>query len=291
MSSPDRQLPPRLQQHRRRRGFHPPRNAPMDEVVVIGIVVGGSISFVATILNHVFKLGWLSLLAERVTFVMIPPLALIFLVLGSIYLGVATPTEGGAMGAMGALIMAVWRRRLPMPQLRNAMDATARLTAFVVFILIGARIFSLTFYAVDGHVWVESLLIGLPGGQIGFLVVVNLIVFVMAFFLDFFEIAFIVCRCWLRLQKNWASTSFGSASCWRSTCRLRSCIHRSVLPCSFCAALRRIENLKSDKASLDIISRITERIGKLTGWWKDTEQETKDEEDKIFKTKREQEIS
>lgn len=72
------------------------------------------------------------------------------------------------------------------------MDATARLTAFVVFILIGARIFSLTFYAVDGHVWVESLLIGLPGGQIGFLVVVNLIVFVMAFFLDFFEIAFIV---------------------------------------------------------------------------------------------------
>ncbi|MES2367649.1 MAG: TRAP transporter large permease subunit [Pseudomonadota bacterium] len=167
-------------------------DAPMDEVVVIGIVVGGSISFVATILNHVFKLGWLSLLAERVTFVMIPPLALIFLVLGSIYLGVATPTEGGAMGAMGALIMAVWRRRLPMPQLRNAMDATARLTAFVVFILIGARIFSLTFYAVDGHVWVESLLIGLPGGQIGFLVVVNLIVFVMAFFLDFFEIAFIV---------------------------------------------------------------------------------------------------
>lgn len=167
-------------------------DAPMDEVIVIGIVVGGSISFVATIFNHVFKLGWLSLLAERVTFVMIPPLALIFLVLGSIYLGVATPTEGGAMGAMGALIMAVWRRRLPMPQLRNAMDATARLTAFVVFILIGARIFSLTFYAVDGHVWVESLLIGLPGGQIGFLVVVNLIVFVMAFFLDFFEIAFIV---------------------------------------------------------------------------------------------------
>lgn len=167
-------------------------DAPMDEVIVIGIVVGGSISFVATILNHVFKLGWLSLLAERVTFVMIPPLALIFLVLGSIYLGVATPTEGGAMGAMGALIMAVWRRRLPMPQLRSAMDATARLTAFVVFILIGARIFSLTFYAVDGHVWVESLLIGLPGGQIGFLVVVNLIVFVMAFFLDFFEIAFIV---------------------------------------------------------------------------------------------------
>jgi GntP family gluconate:H+ symporter len=163
-----------------------------DEVIVVAIVVGGSVSFVVAILNRVLKLGWLSILAEQVTFVMIPPLALIFLVLGSIYLGVATPTEGGAMGAMGALIMAVWRGRLPMMQLKKALNSTARLTAFVLFILIGARIFSLTFYAVDGHVWVESLLTGLPGGKIGFLVVVNLIVFVMAFFLDFFEIAFIV---------------------------------------------------------------------------------------------------
>lgn len=167
-------------------------DTPKDEVIVVAIVVGGSVSFVVAILNRVLKLGWLSILAEQVTFVMIPPLALIFLVLGSIYLGVATPTEGGAMGAMGALIMAVWRGRLPMMQLKNALNSTARLTAFVLFILIGARIFSLTFYAVDGHVWVESLLTGLPGGKIGFLVVVNLIVFVMAFFLDFFEIAFIV---------------------------------------------------------------------------------------------------
>lgn len=167
-------------------------DAPKDEVIVVAIVAGGSIAFVVAILNRVLKLGWLSILAERVTFVMIPPLALIFLVLGSIYLGVATPTEGGAMGAMGALIMAVWRSRLPMSQLRKAMDSTARLTAFVIFILIGARIFSLTFYAVDGHVWVESLLTGLPGGKIGFLILVNVIVFVMAFFLDFFEIAFIV---------------------------------------------------------------------------------------------------
>ena len=167
-------------------------DAPKDEVIVVAIVAGGSIAFVVAILNRVLKLGWLSILAERVTFVMIPPLALIFLVLGSIYLGVATPTEGGAMGAMGALIMAVWRGRLPMSQLRKAMDSTARLTAFVIFILIGARIFSLTFYAVDGHVWVESLLTGLPGGKIGFLILVNVIVFVMAFFLDFFEIAFIV---------------------------------------------------------------------------------------------------
>ena len=96
------------------------------------------------------------------------------------------------MGAVGAVLMAVSRRRLQMPQLRQAMDSTARLTAFVVFILIGARIFSLTFYAVDGHVWVEHLLTGLPGGQIGFLVLVNIIVFVLAFFLDFFELAFIV---------------------------------------------------------------------------------------------------
>jgi GntP family gluconate:H+ symporter len=128
----------------------------------------------------------------RVTFVLIPPLGLIFLVLGTIFLGVATPTEGGAMGATGALIMALARRRLSLPLLRQAMDATAKLSCFVVFILVGSRVFSLTFYGVDGHIWVEHLLLNLPGGQLGFLIVVNLLVFVLAFFLDFFELAFIV---------------------------------------------------------------------------------------------------
>jgi len=72
------------------------------------------------------------------------------------------------------------------------MDTTAKLTTFVVFILVGARVFSLTFYGVDGHKWVEHLLTGLPGGEIGFLIVVNVLVFLLAFFLDFFELSFIV---------------------------------------------------------------------------------------------------
>ncbi|HEY6967222.1 MAG TPA: TRAP transporter large permease subunit, partial [Burkholderiales bacterium] len=101
-------------------------------------------------------------------------------------------TEGGAMGASGALAMALARRRLSFDLLRQAMNTTAKLTSFVVFILVGARVFSLTFYGVDGHLWVEHLLSGLPGGQLGFLIVVNLLVFLLAFFLDFFELAFII---------------------------------------------------------------------------------------------------
>ena len=131
-------------------------------------------------------------LALRVLTTLIPPLLLIFLVLGTIFLGIATPTEGGAMGATGALIMAVVRKRLNQQLLKQAMDSTAKLTTFVVFILIGARIFSLTFYGVDGHRWVEHLLGDLPGGQIGFLIVVNALIFILAFFLDFFELAFII---------------------------------------------------------------------------------------------------
>jgi len=125
-------------------------------------------------------------------FVLIPPLALIFLVLGTIFLGVATPTEGGAMGATGALIMAFARRRLTWKLLKQAMDTTAKLSTFVVFILVGARVFSLTFYGVNGHVWVEHLLTSLPGGVLGFLIVVNILIFVLAFFLDFFELSFII---------------------------------------------------------------------------------------------------
>jgi len=128
----------------------------------------------------------------RVLTTLVPPLMLIFLVLGTIFLGIATPTEGGAMGATGALIMALVRKRLNMKLLKQAMESTARLTTFVVFILIGARVFSLTFYGVDGHHWVEHLLVNLPGGKIGFLIVVNLLIFVLAFFLDYFELSFIV---------------------------------------------------------------------------------------------------
>ncbi len=172
--------------------YHYPPDAPLDELLVVSTAVGVGVAFFAAVLNQVLKLGLLSKIAMRVTFVLIPPLGLIFLVLGTIFLGVATPTEGGAMGATGALAMALARRRLSFPLLRQAMDATAKLSCFVVFILVGSRVFSLTFYGVDGHIWVENLLLNLPGGQLGFLIVVNLLVFVLAFFLDFFELAFIV---------------------------------------------------------------------------------------------------
>jgi len=167
-------------------------DGPTDEMLVVSTAVGVGVAFAASVINHFAKLGLLSRIAERVTFVLIPPLALIFLVLGTIFLGVATPTEGGAMGASGALAMALARRRLSIKLLKQAMDTTAKLTAFVVFILVGARVFSLTFYGVDGHLWVESLLTNLPGGQLGFLIVTNILIFVLAFFLDFFELSFIV---------------------------------------------------------------------------------------------------
>jgi len=172
--------------------YHYGPDAPLDEMLVVSTAVGVGVAFVAAVINQVLKLGLLSRIAVRVTFVLIPPLALIFLVLGTIFLGVATPTEGGAMGATGALAMALMRRRLSFPLLRQAMDATAKLTSFVVFILVGSRVFSLTFYGVDGNLWVEHLLLNLPGGQLGFLIVVNILVFVLAFFLDFFELAFII---------------------------------------------------------------------------------------------------
>jgi tripartite ATP-independent transporter DctM subunit len=134
--------------------------------------------------------GWK--LLYRVAFVLIPPLALIFLVLGTIFLGIATPTEGGAMGATGALVLALINRRLTWSLTRQAMNSTAKLTSFVVFILVGATVFSLTFRGVNGDLWVERLLTGMPGGAIGFLIMVNILVFLLAFFLDFFELAFII---------------------------------------------------------------------------------------------------
>ncbi len=122
----------------------------------------------------------------------IPSLALIFLVLGTIFVGLATPTEAGALGVVGALLLAAFNRRLNWTLLYQGMSSTMRLTAMVVFILLGARVFSLIFQGVGGKVWIEGLLTSLPGGQIGFLVFVNVFIFVIAFFLDFFEIAFII---------------------------------------------------------------------------------------------------
>jgi tripartite ATP-independent transporter DctM subunit len=131
-------------------------------------------------------------LLRRVVVSLLPPLVLIFLVLGTIFLGVATPTEGGAMGATGALILALANRRLSWNLLRQAMDSTAKLSSFVIFILIGSTVFTLVFRGVDGDLWVDHLLTSVPGGELGFLIVVNILVFCLAFFLDFFELAFIV---------------------------------------------------------------------------------------------------
>ena len=169
-----------------------PASVALDELIVTSMCVGVGLAFVAAVINRVTKMGLLSNMAERVTFVMIPPLALIFLVLGTIFLGIATPTEGGAMGAVGALVMAIARGRIDLKLMRQAMDSTMKLSCFVLFILIGATVFSLAFQGVDGPKWVEHLLSGLPGGQLGFLIVVNILVFVLAFFLDFFELAFII---------------------------------------------------------------------------------------------------
>jgi TRAP-type mannitol/chloroaromatic compound transport system permease large subunit len=164
----------------------------LDETIVVSMCVGVILAFVIAVINKVTRLGLLSRMAERVTFVLIPPLLLIFLVLGTIFLGIATPTEGGAMGAMGALAMAFARRRLSFSLLKQALNTTTKLSCFVVFILIGSTIFSLVFQGVDGPKWVEHLLSGLPGGQTGFLIVVNVLIFLLAFFLDFFELSFIV---------------------------------------------------------------------------------------------------
>ena len=163
-----------------------------DEIVIMSMTVASLLALLLALINKFTGLGLLSRLAQQVTFVLIPPLILIFLVLGTIFLGVATPTEGGAMGALGALIMALARRRLGMQLLKQALDNTARLSTFVLFILIGSTVFSFTFNAADGHIWVEHLFDDMPGGALGFLIVVNVLIFILGCFIDFFEIAFIV---------------------------------------------------------------------------------------------------
>ncbi|MDP4677063.1 MAG: TRAP transporter large permease subunit [Burkholderiaceae bacterium] len=166
--------------------------APADELVVLSVTVASFFALIMALINYFTGLKLLSVIAERVTFALIPPVVLIFLVLGTIFLGIATPTEGGAIGAIGALIMAWSKRRLTFANLGQSLDQATRLSIFVMFILVGSTIFSFTFNAADGHIWVESLFEDLPGGQTGFLLLVTLLVFVLGFFLDFFEIAFIV---------------------------------------------------------------------------------------------------
>ncbi len=165
---------------------------PQDEAIVYATVIGIAVGYGTALLNQKAKLGLLSKMAERVVLVLVPPLALIFLVLGTIFVGIATPTEGGGMGALGAMILALGNRRLKLDLLKQAMNSTTRLACFVMFILIGSSVFSLVFRGVNGDLWVEHLLSSLPGGSVGFLIVVNLLFFGLAFFLDFFELAFIL---------------------------------------------------------------------------------------------------
>jgi TRAP-type mannitol/chloroaromatic compound transport system permease large subunit len=159
---------------------------------ILGATVGVIVIYIYAVIDKSMKFNTMSRLAQQFIIVLIPPLALVFLVLGTIFLGIATPTEGGAMGALGAMVLAAMKRRLNFGVISQALSSTTRLSAFVMFILIGARMFSLTFYGVNGHVWVEHLLVGLPGGQTGFLIIVSVLVFLLAFFLDFFELAFII---------------------------------------------------------------------------------------------------
>ncbi len=131
-------------------------------------------------------------LARQVVFVMLPPLVLILVVLGSIFAGIATPTEAGALGALGAILLAVVSRRFNVKALKDTMNETAKLTSMVMFLLIGSTAFALVFRGLYGDVWIEELLTSLPGGKIGLLIVANLVIFGLGFFIDFFEIAFII---------------------------------------------------------------------------------------------------
>lgn len=134
----------------------------------------------------------LSKLLRRVVLVLLPPLILILLVLGSIFAGIATPTEAGALGALGAMGLAAANRRLTWSAVRDTADVTTKLTSMVLFLLIGSTAFALVFRGLNGDLWIEGLLTNLPGGVIGLLIVANLTVFILGFFIDFFEIAFIV---------------------------------------------------------------------------------------------------
>lgn len=160
--------------------------------VVYGAATGAILVYAFASADGLFGLGALSLLARRAILTVTPPLSLIFLVLGTIFVGIATPTEAGAMGAVGALALALANGRLTFRLTREAGEATARLCAFVIFVLIGARVFALTFYGVNGHLWLKDLLLALPGGESGFLAFVGVVIFFLGFFLDFFEIVFIL---------------------------------------------------------------------------------------------------
>ena len=161
----------------------------MDDILILG-----TLSFITTV--YLIKLNArnpvLGGITRHLLASILPPVILIFLVLGTIFRGIATPTEAGAAGAIGALLLALSYKKLSWAMLKDALHGTVKLSTFVMFVLIGARIFTLTFYQLNGHHMIEDLFSHLPGGALGFLIIVNIMIFFLAFFLDFFELAFIV---------------------------------------------------------------------------------------------------
>jgi tripartite ATP-independent transporter DctM subunit len=131
-------------------------------------------------------------LFSRVVFTMLPPLLLVVGVLGSIFFGVASPTESAAVGALGAMLLAAAHKKLTLVNLKEAMQLTVRLTSMVFLILIGATAFGLVFRGMGGDMLIREIMTGLPGGVWGFMLVSMALIFVLGFFLDFLQICFIV---------------------------------------------------------------------------------------------------
>lgn len=123
---------------------------------------------------------------------LMPPLILMVLVLGSILLGLATPTEAAGVGALGALLLAMFSRQLSLKRLQEVMLSTTKVTAMVFLILIGASVFSLVFRGLGGEALIEDFFTGLPGGVFSAMLVVMLVIFLLGFILDFIEITFVV---------------------------------------------------------------------------------------------------
>tara|TARA_R110000744_G_scaffold112421_4_gene210774 strand:+ start:6773 stop:8659 length:1887 start_codon:yes stop_codon:yes gene_type:complete len=173
------------------------QNADLSSILWLIVFVFGYVALDSSF-NRLFGVRFISQMATKIAFVLVPPVLLIFMVLGTIFIGLATPIEAGAMGAVGTVLLAVAKRfaekrpdRLDVRLLTEATYTTARLSTFILFILIGARVFALTFFGINGHIWVEQLLVTLPGGHTGFLLFTVVVIFVLGCFLDFFEIAFI----------------------------------------------------------------------------------------------------
>jgi tripartite ATP-independent transporter DctM subunit len=170
----------------------------------VGAVIPGTI-LITLFLCYILCLAWIKPnvapalennedgnLFRKVIFTLSPPLLLIICVLGSIFAGIASPTESAAVGALGAMILSAAHKQLTMNNLKMSMQLTARLTSMVFLILIGASAFGLVFRGMGGDTLVREMMTNIPGGVWGFMFVSMLLIFVLGFFLDFLQICFIV---------------------------------------------------------------------------------------------------